>query len=148
MNAANLAGRRGVGDKTRSEGVELDFTYNPLPGLSFLGSYNFTVANEILDLHPLVSNPENFELFGRPDHRVTFTGRYKFRDGSLKGLTIGASQRYRSASNQTRFDLHYDGAGNPVGESVAGGRTDRVYLNFGDEHTTLSLIHISEPTRR
>ena len=136
MNAANLAGRRGVGDKTRSEGVELDFTYNPLPGLSFLGSYNFTVANEILELHPLVSNPENFELFGRPDHRATFTGRYKFRDGLLKGLAIGASQRYRSASNQTRFDLHYDGAGNAVGESVASGRTDRVYLNFGDEHTT------------
>ena len=39
--SANLPGRRGVGDKTRSQGVELDFTYNPLPGLSFIGSYNF-----------------------------------------------------------------------------------------------------------
>ena len=134
--SANLAGRRGVGDKTRSEGIELDFTYNPLPGLSFVGSYNCNIANEILELHPLVSNPENFELFGRPDHRATFTGRYKFRDGALKGLTIGASQRYRSAANQTRFDLHYDENGNAVGESVAGGHTDRVYLNFGDEHTT------------
>jgi outer membrane receptor protein involved in Fe transport len=140
MIAANLAGRRGVGDKTRSEGIELDFTYNPLPGLSFIGSYNFSVANEILELHPLVSNPENFELFGRPDHRATFTGRYKFRDGVLKGLTIGASQRYRSASNQTRFDLHYDANGDPVGDPnnivTPVVRTDRVYLNFGDEHTT------------
>jgi hypothetical protein len=136
LRKALLPGQRGVGDKTRSEGVELDFTYNPLPGLSFIGSYNFTVANEILELHPLIPNPENFELFGRPDHRATFTGRYKFRDGALKGLTIGASQRYRSAANQTRFDLHYDGDGNAVGEPVAGGRTDKVYLNFGDEHTT------------
>jgi outer membrane receptor protein involved in Fe transport len=136
IRKALLPGQRGVGDKTRSEGVELDFTYNPLPGLSFIGSYNYTVANEILELHPLIPNPEDFELFGRPDHRATFTGRYKFRDGLLKGLAIGASQRYRSAANQTRFDLHYDENGNAVGESVAGGRTDRVYLNFGDEHTT------------
>ena len=136
IRKALLPGQRGVGDKTRSEGVELDFTYNPLPGLSFIGSYNFTVANKILELHPLIPNPENFELFGRPDHRATFTGRYKFRDGLLKGLAIGASQRYRSAANQTRFDLHYDENGNAVGESVAGGSTDRVYLNFGDEHTT------------
>ena len=134
--SANLAGRRGVGDKTRSQGVELDFTYNPLPGLSFIGSYNCNIANEILELHPLVSNPENFELFGRPDHRATFTGRYKFRSGALKGLTVGASQRYRSAANQTRFDLHYDGDGNAVGDSDDAVRTDRVYLNFGDEHTT------------
>ena len=134
--SANLAGRRGVGDRTRSEGVELDFTYNPLPGLSFIGSYNCNIANEILELHPFVSNPENVELFGRPDHRATLTGRYKFRNGRLKGLTIGASQRYRSAANQTRFDLHYDENGNAVSESVVGGRTDRVYLNFGDEHTT------------
>jgi outer membrane receptor protein involved in Fe transport len=136
IRKALLPGQRGVGDKTRSEGVELDFTYNPLPGLSFIGSYNFTVANEILELHPLIPNPENFELFGRPDHRATFTGRYKFRDGLLKGLAIGASQRYRSAANQTRFDLHYDENGNAVGDSVPGGRTDKVYLNFGDEHTT------------
>ena len=134
--SANLPGRRGVGDKTRSQGVELDFTYNPLPGLSFIGSYNCNIANEILELHPLVSNPGNFELFGRPDHRATFTGRYKFRSGALRGLTIGASQRYRSAANQTRFDLHYDENGDAVGDPVDGGRTDRVYLNFGDEHTT------------
>ncbi len=136
MRKALLPGQRGEGDKTRSEGIELDFTYNPLPGLSFIGSYNCTIANKILELHPLIPNPENFELFGRPDHRATFTGRYKFSDGLLKGLTIGASQRYRSATNQTRFDLHYNAANEAVGAPVVGGRTDRVYLNFGDEHTT------------
>ena len=104
----SLAGRRGVGDKTRSEGVELDFTYNPLPGLSIIGSYNFTIANEILELHPNITNANDYELFGRPDHRAALTARYKFRSGALKGLTIGASQRYRSAAIQTRFDLYYD----------------------------------------
>ena len=131
-----LAGRRGVGDKTRSEGVELDFTYNPLPGLSIIGSYNFSIANEILELHPLIPNPEDFELFGRPDHRAALTARYKFRSGALKGLTIGASQRYRSATIQTRFDLYYDADNNPVGQPDEAGRTDRHYLSFGDEHTT------------
>ena len=131
-----LAGRRGVGDKTLSEGVELDFTYNPLPGLSIIGSYNFTIANEILELHPLIPNPDEFELFGRPEHRAALTARYKFRGGALKGLTIGASQRYRSGTDQTRFDLYYDADNNPVGQPDPAGRTDRVYLNFGDEHTT------------
>ena len=132
----SLAGRRGVGDKTLSEGVELDFTYNPLPGLSIIGSYNFTIANEIQELHPLIPNADDYELFGRPDHRAALTARYKFRNGALKGLTIGASQRYRSGADQTRFDLYYDADNNPVGQPVEDGRTDRVYLNFGDEHTT------------
>ena len=131
-----LAGRRGEGDKTISEGVELDFTYNPLPGLSIIGSYNFTIANEILELNPLIPNPEDFELFGRPDHRAALTARYKFRSGALKGLTIGASQRYRSATIQTRFDLYYDADNNPVGQPDDAIRTERHYLNFGDEHTT------------
>ena len=132
----SLAGRRGVGDKTRSEGVELDFTYNPLPGLSIIGSYNFTIANEIKDLDPLILNPEDFELFGRPDHRAALTARYKFRSGALKGLTVGASQRYRSATIQTRLDLYYNAANEPVGQPEDADRTERHYLKFGDEHTT------------
>jgi len=131
-----LAGRRGEGDKTISEGVELDFTYNPLPGLSIIGSYNFTIANEILELHPLIPNADDFELFGRPEHRAALTARYKFRSGALKGLTIGASQRYRSATIQTRFDLYYDADNNPVGQPEDAVRTERHYLDFGDEHTT------------
>ena len=135
----SLAGRRGVGDKTRSEGVELDFTYNPLPGFSIIGSYNFTIANEILELHPNITNASDYELFGRPDHRAALTARYKFRSGALKGLTIGASQRYRSAAIQTRFDLYYDAENKPVGQPGEPGddiRTERYYLKFGDEHTT------------
>ena len=137
---ADIAGRRAVGDKTLSEGVELDFTYNPLPGLSVIGSYNFTVANEVLELHPNITNATDYELFGRPEHRAALTARYKFRDGALKGFTIGASQRYRSGANMTRYDLYYDANGDPVGdpksEVTPVVRTDRVYLNFGDVHTT------------
>ena len=92
--------------------------------------------NEIEELHPLIPNPEDFELFGRPDHRAALTARYKFRSGALKGLTIGASQRYRSATIQTRFDLYYDANNNPVGQPEDAVRTERYYLNFGDEHTT------------
>ena len=133
---ADIAGRRGVGDKTLSEGVELDFTYNPLPGFSIIGSYNFTITNEVLELHPNITNASDYELFGRPDHRAALTARYKFRDGALKGLTIGASQRYRSGADQTRYDLYYNANGEPTGQPDADGHTDRVYLNFGDEHTT------------
>ena len=131
-----LPGRRGIGDKTRSEGLELDFTYNPMPGLSIIASYHYQIANEIEELHPLVENPGDYELFGRPDHRFTITGRYKFRDGALKGLTLGASQRFRSATPQTRFDLNYDANNQPTGDPDEIVRTDRVYLEFEDEHTT------------
>jgi outer membrane receptor protein involved in Fe transport len=130
-----LPGRRGIGDKTRSEGMEMDLTYNPMPGLSIIASYHYQIANEIEELHPFVKNPGNYYLFGRPDHRFSITGRYKFRDGSLKGLTLGASQRFRSATPQTRFDLHYDAANNPVGKDDAV-RTESAYLEFEDEHTT------------
>lgn len=136
LDFPNLPGRRGVGDKTRSDGFEVDMTYNPLPGLSFIVSYNYTIANEIEELHESVSNPGDFELFGRPDHRATITGRYQFMDGPLKGLALGASHRFRSASIQTRFDLHYDADGNVATDDSDIARTDRVYLKFGDEHTT------------
>ena len=131
----NLPGRRGVGDKTRSDGVELDLTYNPLPGLSFIASYNHTLANEIEELDPAVENPEQFELFGRPDHRASLTGRYEFKDGVLKGLTVGASQRFRSATVATRLVLGYDDDGNQKID-----RIERVYLKFGDEHTTTAFV--------
>jgi outer membrane receptor protein involved in Fe transport len=131
-----LPGRRGIGDKTRSEGLEMDLTYNPMPGLSIIASYHYQIANEIEELHPLVENPSDFELFGRPDHRFTITGRYKFRDGALKGLTLGASQRFRSATPQTSFNLNYDANNIPTGDPDQIVRTDKVYLEFEDEHTT------------
>ena len=128
---SNLPGRRSIGDETRSDGVELDLTYNPTRRLSFIASYNHSLANEIEKLHPLVENPDDFELFGRPDHRATITARYKFTDGPLRNLVIGASQRFRSASVQTRFVLPYDD--NNDGEID---RQERVGLKFGDELTT------------
>ncbi|CAI8313461.1 MAG: Catecholate siderophore receptor Fiu [Opitutia bacterium UBA7350] len=132
---SNLPGRRSIGDETRSDGVELDLTYNPTKKLSFIASYNHTLANEIEKLNPLVENPEDFELFGRPDHRATLTVRYKFTDGTLRGLAIGASQRFRSASIQTRFDLPYDDDDDGNVD-----RTERVYLKFDDEHTTSVFV--------
>ena len=139
----NLPGRRGTGDKTLSEGLELDMIYNPLPGLSLIASYNYTLANEIEELHPLVENPEDFELFGRPDHRATLTGRYKFKSGPLKRLTLGLSHRFRSATTQTRFDLPYDDDGDGNTD-----RTERVYLKFGDEHSTSAFAKWSKKLGR
>ncbi|MEC7273877.1 MAG: TonB-dependent receptor plug domain-containing protein, partial [Verrucomicrobiota bacterium] len=128
---SNLPGRRSIGDETRSDGLELDFTYNPTKRWSFIASYNYSLANEIEKLHPLVENPDDFKLFGRPDHRATLTARYKFTDGPLRNLVIGASQRFRSASVQTRFELPYDD--NNDGEVD---REEKVDLKFGDELTT------------
>ena len=113
LNTRAIAGRRSIGDKTRSDGIEMDLTYNPLPGLSFIASYNHALANEIEELHSSAGDPGEYELFGRPDHRATLTARYKFQDGPFKRLTVGATQRFRSASTQSRFDLNYDARWQP-----------------------------------
>ena len=36
----------------------------------------------------------------------------------------------------TRYDLYYNADGKPTGNPLEAARTDRVYLNFGDVHTT------------
>jgi outer membrane receptor protein involved in Fe transport len=143
IRSAGLPGRRGIGDVTLSEGIELDLNFKPTRSLSFLASVNKSIKNDIKKLHPLVQNPSDYELFGRPDYRASLTGRYAFKTGKLKGLACGLSQHFRSGSIATKFKVFYneDENGNTiiVNEDNADYSQD-VYLKFGDEHNTTAFI--------
>jgi hypothetical protein len=92
-----LPGKRLAGDKSRAEGVELEFYYNPNRNLSFIVSYayNNLDAIEIAD----GVNPRFAEVWGQAPHNALLIGRYKFTSGALKGLTVGANQSFRSSSS-------------------------------------------------
>jgi hypothetical protein len=92
-----LPGKRLAGDKSRAEGVELEFYYNPNRNLSFIVSYayNNLDAIEIAD----GVNPRFSEVWGQAPHNALLIGRYKFTSGALKGLTVGANQSFRSSSS-------------------------------------------------
>lgn len=129
IRTAGLPGRRGEGDVTLSEGIELDINYNPFQSFTLINSINYTVTNSILELHPLVDNVDDYDLFGRPKFRVSVTGKYSHRYGKLKGLSYGISQLFRSGSKQTSFNFENDD-----------GSVDKIFLKFDDEYTTNGFI--------
>ncbi len=107
-----MAGRRSVGDVTLSKGVEFDVTYNPSKAVTFLASYNCTIDNSIIGLHPSITPEKQLQYFyqgdqlpGRPKQRANFTARYKFLDGPLRNLAVGLNQTWRSPSMVTFFNF-------------------------------------------
>ncbi len=96
LNNNLLPGKRVAGDVSRSEGLEVEFYYNPNPNLSFILSYTYNNLDAI-KINENV-NPRFAQVFGQAPHNLLLIGRYKFTDGPLKGLTLGANQTFRSSS--------------------------------------------------
>jgi iron complex outermembrane receptor protein len=71
--------------KQRSQGVELDLIYEPSKAFSLLASYAYTDAEVVRDT--LI--PAGSVLPRVPEHRGRIAARYRFLDGSLKGLELG-----------------------------------------------------------
>ena len=140
MLRGSLPGRRAIGDITLSQGFEIDLNYNPTQAFSIIASFNKTVKNEIKKLNDVVENPQEYELFGRPKYRATLTGRYSFKKGNLKGLTIGLSQQFRTGSKQTKFNFYFDENNNQVNQADSI-RTETYYLKFPDEHNTIAFLN-------
>ena len=70
----------------RAKGVELDLIYEPSPALSVLFTYGFTNATVTDDTTILVGS----RLRAVPRHSGRLAGRYRFLNGTLQGLEIGA----------------------------------------------------------
>lgn len=135
-----LPGRRGVGDVTLSEGFEIDINYNPTSAISIIGSFNRNIDNKILELDEQITNPDQYELFGRPKNRASITGKYSIRNGLLKGLSCGVTQQYRSGSNQSKITFNFDENGNLTGDSNEIVSTETFYLKYGSEHNTIAFL--------
>lgn len=135
-----LPGRRGVGDVTLSEGFEIDINYNPTSAITIIGSFNHNIGNKILELDERISNPEQYELFGRPRYRGSITGKYSIRSGEMKGLSFGLTQQYRSGSNQSVFTFNLDENGELTENEGEIRSTEAYYLKYGAEHNTIAFI--------
>ncbi|MFU8848336.1 MAG: TonB-dependent siderophore receptor [Opitutales bacterium] len=96
LNNNLLPGKQMAGDVSRSEGIEVEFYYNPNRNLSFTLSYAYTNLDAI-KINEKV-NPRFAQVFGQAPHNLLLIGRYTFTDGALRGLTIGANQSFRSSS--------------------------------------------------
>lgn len=172
LNQSTMPGRRANGDVTLSKGIELDINYNPNRNLNFIASVNHNLDNEILEIHPKVQEwideegydrNELIDIFGRPDFRGSLTGKYSFKSGKLKGLSIGLSQHYRSGSNIGRFFTYYYENGEPINlNELAGGdnvisaderalidrsRTQKSYIKSKSEHNTIAFVNYSNAFR-
>lgn len=135
LNSSTMPGRRTDGDVTLSEGIELDINYNPTRNLNFIASVNHNIDNKILKVNPRVQTwldengydkNELYFLPGRPDFRGSITGKYSFKSGKLKGLSLGLSQHYRSGSNLGKYYFYFDADGNLLNINEIKG-TDNIY---------------------
>ncbi|WDA41380.1 TonB-dependent siderophore receptor [Erythrobacter sp. BLCC-B19] len=70
----------------RSEGIEADFIYEPSPAFSLLASYGYSDARVTAD----TVIPVGSRLPRVADHRGRIAARYRFLDGGMKGLELGA----------------------------------------------------------
>jgi outer membrane receptor protein involved in Fe transport len=106
-----LPGSQVPGDISRSEGLEVEFFYNPNRNLSFTLSYTYNNLDAI-KINEKV-NPKFAQVFGQAPHNLLLIGRYKFTEGVLRGLTIGANQSFRSSSTIGQWYIEDDN--DPVG---------------------------------
>lgn len=125
-------GRNVPGLKTRSQGVELDFYYNPTKDISvFLGYAYVDAAFQDAPIDEktgdsIVMNGERVP--GTTQHNLNLTTRYSFSDGRLKGCYLGSNIKYRSKSYYNRLYADIGSDGNGVGENHYDGIPDVVPL--------------------
>ena len=119
LNNNLLPGKRVPGDISRSEGLEVDFYYNPNRNFSFVFSYSYNNLDAIFLAATEIDedfNPRFAQVFGQAAHNALFIARYKFTEGPLKRLTIGANQRLRSSSTMGQWYIEdEDDQGNGLG---------------------------------
>ena len=168
LNASTMPGRRANGDITLSKGIELDINYNPSRNFNLVASINHNLGNKILKIHPRVQawmndngydRNEQIDIFGRPDFRASITGKYSFKSGKLKGLSVGLSQYFRSGSNIGKYYFYFDESGNLLNKNYITGndnvyspsdeakidrsKTQKYYIKSKPEHNTIAFINYS-----
>ena len=102
-------GSRVANEEIRSQGLELDFYYNPINQLSIFLGYAYLDTKILNSSLPIL---EGLELPGTAAHNVNMTVRYSFPySGKLKGCFISVNQKFRSGALLDNYftDLDYDG---------------------------------------
>jgi iron complex outermembrane receptor protein len=79
-----------ISGEQRSRGIEFDVTATPVDGWDFIGSWAYTDARVTEDTTIPVGN----QLLNVPHHQASFWMNYRFQNGWLKGLGLGAGVFY------------------------------------------------------
>lgn len=77
----------------RSQGVEAEISGELFPNWQVFAGYAYTYAKYVTD----PSNAGNDFSNETPKHMLTLTADYKFKEGTLKGLSLGGGLRGRSS---------------------------------------------------
>lgn len=89
--------------KQRSHGIESNVTWQPIEGLSLLGTYTFTEADY---RDSLAGVPKGTNLPGIPAHSGRFWANYAFQQPMLDGLSVGAGVYAQSDSYESKANLY------------------------------------------
>jgi len=109
---------KALAGQTTSDGVEVDFTSNPVKGLTILAGYSHNYMR-YTNIDFLKGNfVEGERLVNTPSHTGNASAFYTFTNTSLKGLKIGASVFY--------IGKRFGGWNNTVVDAATGEITDRL----------------------
>lgn len=90
-----LGQNRTDGTVVETQGIELSFNYNPIREVSLAFQYAYIEAEVIEnDLSRLEGTQQN----GYSPHSATFSARYTFKDGEMKGLYLGTNMKYKTGA--------------------------------------------------
>ena len=88
-------GTRIANEETRSEGVELDFYYNPSRAVSVFLGYAYLDTTYLKSIIPSL---EGLTIPGTSNHNFNAQLKYTFTSGKYKGFFCGLNYKYRSAA--------------------------------------------------
>ena len=88
-------GTRVANEETRSEGVELDFYYNPSRAVSVFLGYAYLDTTYLKSIIPSL---EGLTIPGTSNHNFNAQLKYTFTSGKYKGFFCGLNYKYRSAA--------------------------------------------------
>ena len=88
-------GTRVANEETRSEGIELDFYYNPSRAVSVFLGYAYLDTTYLKSIIPSL---EGLTIPGTSNHNFNAQLKYTFTSGKYKGFFCGLNYKYRSAA--------------------------------------------------
>ena len=83
-----------VGGESKTQGLELDFIYTPVPALQLVFSYAWMWDAEVLE-NLNVPEQVGSRLANAPEHSGSIWTKYSLQEGKFEGLSFGLGAKYK-----------------------------------------------------
>jgi outer membrane receptor protein involved in Fe transport len=122
-------GTRIANEETRSEGIELDFYYNPSRAISVFLGYAYLDTTYLKSIIPSL---EGLTIPGTSNHNINGQIKYTFREGQYKGFFCGLNYKYRSSAllNNYFTDINDDREADYYPKEFNGNTVNPSYFEF------------------